>query len=352
MKKNCDKRFMLIKWNCVFKIFFYLIPILFLLCSCSKKVSLFSANLLGTVCSVNAFEQESASLNSKIFSRLSKIDSMFNVNLNNSDLTKVNNAAGINAVTVNEEVAYVLKNALEYSKKTEGAFDPTIGPLVKLWGINTDHERVPSDEEINSVLPLVNYKNLEINSDANGSTVFLLEPKMSIDLGGIAKGYAADEIVKILQEENIERAIIDLGGNIFVYGQKPDKSDWKVGIKNPFDKSGTYALVVSLKENSTVVTSGVYERNFIENGIVYHHILNPKNGRPADSTYLSSTIISDSSMKADALSTVAFILGPEKYFALFSESAIFIRNDGLVIASKNLEGKISERYGVTKIEYR
>ena len=329
------------------KISFLFLP-LFLFFGCTKKMeSPFSAQFLGTACFVNAFEQGSSGLYSKISKRLYEIDFRFNVNNSDSDLSLVNSSAGENSVPVHDDVAFVLETALSFAKKTDGIFDPSIGPLVKLWGINTDHEKVPSRSEIDSALPLVDYKSVEITEDGNQKKVFLKKKGMSLDLGGIAKGYAADEIAKILSEEKIDCAIIDLGGNIYLWGKKKNGALWNVGIKNPFDENGSPALLLSCSENQSVVTSGVYERNFVQDGKLYHHILNPKTGFPGDDKYKSVTIVSPSSMEADALSTSAFLLGPEKYFSLFDTPAIFISEDRTVLCSSELISDVEANYGFT-----
>ena len=318
------------------KLFLLIFPLL-LISGCTKKMeSPFSAQFLGTACFVNAFEQGSSSLYSKIFSRLEEIDSRFNVNNPLSDLSLVNSSAGEKSVSVHDDVAFVLETALSVAKKTEGIFDPSIGPLVKLWGINTDHAKVPSQSEIDEVRSLVDYTKIEITGDGNQKKVFLKQKGMSLDLGGIAKGYAADEVAKILSEEKINCAIIDLGGNIYVWGKKKNGAPWKIAVKNPLDENGEPALILTLNGNNTIVTSGIYERNFIQDGKLYHHILNPKTGFPADGQYMSTTIIADSSMDADALSTSAFLLGPEKYYALFDTPAIFISKDKTVICPQEL----------------
>lgn len=317
------------------KIPLFIFPLI-LFFSCTQKfVSPLSAQFLGTVCFVNAFEEGNAGLYSKISGRLKEIDFRFNVNNPLSDLSLVNSSAGEKSVPVHDDVAFVLETALSFAKKTEGIFDPSIGPLVKLWGINTDHAKVPSQSEIEKALSLVDYTKVEITEDGNQKKVFLKEKGMSIDLGGIAKGYAADEVAKILSEEKIDCAIIDLGGNIYVWGKKKNGALWNVGIKNPFDENGSPALLLSCSENQSVVTSGVYERNFIQDGKLYHHILNPKTGFPGNDSYKSVTIISGSSMEADALSTSAFLLGPEKYFSLFDTPAIFISEDKTVLCSES-----------------
>jgi len=315
--------------------------------------------VMGTVCSVNAYSDGTEKLYNELFTRLHTIENEFSVNISTSEVSAVNNAAGQNAVTVSADVFYVIRTALKYAELTGGAFDPTVGPLVKIWGINTDHERVPSGQEISTALGLINWHDVLLTQNADGTgTVRLRRRGMALDLGGIVKGYAADELTLILKARRVKRAVIDLGGNIYVFGTKKDGSLWKVGVKDPSDPEGNPALVVSLS-NSTVVTSGVYERFFIQNGVRYHHILDTKTGYPARTGLLSSTIICESSIAADALSTSVFVLGEEKGMALlrkieesripdaeFSEipglhariSAVFIAEDGIITASKSLEG--------------
>lgn len=311
----------------------------FLFASCSARGGTpRTEQVLGTVCTINAYTDGTDALYAELFARLTQIDNEFSVNKEASELSKVNDAAGDHAVEVTDDVLFVLKTALRYAALSDGAFDPTIGPLVKLWGINTDHARVPSKQEIAMALPLVNWRNVAID----GSTVFLTQKGMALDLGGIAKGYAADEMVRILKVNNVHRAVIDLGGNIFVYGTKKDKSAWRVGIKDPDHDEGDPALVLSLDHDMTVVTSGVYERFFFQDGKRYHHILDTKTGYPAQSGLLSSTIVCGSSIQADALSTISFIWGPKKFNELLEKldedvKYVFISENHSVMASASLE---------------
>jgi thiamine biosynthesis lipoprotein len=315
---------------------------------CAKNtVSLRTEQVLGTVCTINAYNGGTKIVYDELFARLHEIEDEFSVNKATSEISKVNDAAGDHPVAVTDDVLYVIKEALKYAEISNGAFDPTIGPMVKLWGINTDHARVPSQQEIDETLPLVNWRDVVITADssAEGGTVFLKRKGMSLDLGGIAKGYAADEMARILTTHAVKQAVVDLGGNIYVYGTKKDKSLWKVGIKDPDNDEGEPALLLTLTGNKTVVTSGVYERFFYENGKRYHHILDTKTGYPSESGLLSATIVTTSSIQADALSTISFILGPEKTFALLNTTpfieakpgVIFIKNDHTVIASNSLQ---------------
>ena len=312
--------------NLIFKrisnlIFRASLPFLFfLLISCGSSNSTFTWEALGTSCTVTLFEFGSEKIHSEILMRISEIDSMFSVNKKDSDISKVNENAGVASVAVHADVAEVLSFALEIAEKSCGAFDPSVGPLVRLWGINTENARVPSDSEIETARSLVDWKKVRLE----GREVFLEEKGMSLDLGGIAKGYAADEIVRILEKHRVKRAVIDLGGNIYVYGRKKNGEAWRVGVRNPREKDGNPILTLRLDESGSVVTSGVYERFFERDGKIYHHILDPKSGRPSNSGILSVTIVDSSSMRADALSTTAFILGPERFQELFKSGAIFI----------------------------
>ena len=336
---------------------FALLIIIFSICfaSCERTADPRTEALMGTVCTVNAYDDGTKSLYDELFARLHEIDETFSVTIDSSEISAINKAAGERSVSVSSDTAYVVKAALSFAELTGGAFDPTVGPLVKLWGINTDHARVPEKSEIDAVLPLINWRDVSVTDD---NTVMLKRHGMALDLGGIVKGYAADELTKILKARKVRRAIVDLGGNIFVYGKKKDGSPWRVGIKDPNDPEGVPAIVLNVA-NSTIVTSGVYERFFTENGVRYHHILDVKTGYPAASGLLSSTIVCESSMAADALSTSVFVLGKESGMELLrriQSSAgtplaeipglhaqvlgIFIEEDGSVTASKALEGSL------------
>jgi thiamine biosynthesis lipoprotein len=203
-----------------------------------------------------------------------------------------------------------------------------VGPLVKLWGIGSDDERIPAEEEIAEALSLINWRDVIINEAAG--TVFLARPGMRLDLGAIAKGYAADEAARIIAGAGIGRALIDLGGNILAYGVKEDGSPWRVGIQNPAAGRGAYIGVAEVR-NKTLETSGVYERFVESGGRRYHHILSTRSGYPVDSGLLSVTVIGDNSMDADALSTSLFALGYEEGRALAESmantEAVFVFTD-------------------------
>jgi len=296
--------------------------------SCTKPEYSRSEFALGTVCSVSLFEEGRNNIYNDIFTRLREIENLMSVNIPSSDVSRINAAAGIEPVQVHEDVFKVIERALYFAELSGGAFDPSIGPIVSLWGITGDNPRVPSQAEIEELLPLVNRQNVEL--DFSLKSVFLKNKRMSLDLGGIAKGYAADEAAAIIKRAGVKRAIIDLGGNIFALGEKKDKSPWKVGIQDPNDNRGASVGILRITDQ-TAVTSGVYERFFEQNGIRYHHIFNPSSGYPSENGLLSVTITAPFSIDADALSTAVFVLGYVKGKILIDSmpetEAVFIFND-------------------------
>ena len=288
-----------------------------------------SEYVLGTICTVNLYDRGTGPVYREIFARFRAIEDEMSANRAGTEVDAINKRAGIGPVAVREDLITVIESALGYAEHSGGAFDPTIGPLVKLWGIGDDTARVPGDDAIQQALTLINWRDVLV--DRNAGTVFLRRPGMAIDLGGIAKGYAADEAVRIIKKAGVPRAIVDLGGNIFAYGDKEGGLPWRVGVQNPLLNRGAYFGVLELR-NKTIVTSGVYERFLeTEDGKRYHHILSVKDGYPVENGLVSVTIIADTSMDADALSTAVFALGYEKGAALIESrngvEAIFVFED-------------------------
>ena len=305
---------------------------------------------MGTICTVNLFDQGTTELYSKVFVRLRELEDIFSVFSEDSDLYQVNQNAGLEPVKVRRELIEVLSIALKYAEKSGGAFDPTIGPLIRLWDIGDigqrysqhdsrrDGPRVPSEEAIRQALNLVNYRDVEINHTEQ--TVFLTRPGMALDLGAIAKGFAADEIVRLLEREGLKRAIIDLGGDIFAFGAREDGNNWRIGIQDPGNYRGDYFGILEVN-NKSVVTSGVYERYFMEDDRLYHHILSIESGFPVDNGLLSVTVIAEKAIDADAISTTSFTLGWERGLELIAQipgaAGIFLSDDLTLRLSEGLE---------------
>lgn len=262
--------------------------------------------LMGTVVTVTLYDTQDEEILDTVFNRVKELESILSINTTGTLVDKINDSAGIEPVKIDDVTYNIIKEGLKYSKLSNGLFDITIGPIVKLWNIGLPEAKVPSQKEIDSKLGLVNYNNVELN-DTN-KTVFLKKSGMMIDLGGIAKGYTADEISKILKENKVKSAIIDLGGNIYTHGQKLSGEDWKIGVQDPFSDRGEIIGTLHVI-NKSVVTSGIYERFIEKDGVKYHHILNPSTGYPYENELAGVTIISDKSIDGDALSTSVFAMG-------------------------------------------
>ncbi|MDR0376156.1 MAG: FAD:protein FMN transferase [Treponema sp.] len=327
--------------------------VLILLFSCAPLPPQSEATL-GTICTVNLYGGGSRSVYNEIFSRIREIEERMSINKDGTEVDAVNAAAGIAPVRVSEDVFEVVEASLRYAEISDGAFDPSVGALVKLWGIGSDDARAPVQEEIDAVLPLVNYRNVALDKDKQ--TIFLSQPGMTLDLGGIAKGYAADEAVKIIKKHGIQAALVDLGGNIFVYGKRSGRKNWRIGVQDPLGERNKGLGVVEIEGDATLVTSGVYERFFEIDGERYHHILSTRNGRPVNNGLLSTAIIAKTSMDADALSTAVFALGYEKGGALVKSlapslgvEAIFVFEDKTVRTTAL--GSASARFTLTDAGY-
>ena len=258
------------------------------------------------------------------------------------EISKIKDKAGSDYVRVSDDTFKVIKEAIDFSKASNDTFDISIGPIIDLWGIGTDNAKVPTKEDIQSKLSLVNYKNILL--DENTHSVKLSKKNMKIDLGGIAKGYAADKIYAYLKEENLESALINLGGNIYALGTKSNNQPFSIGIQDPTKARGNSIGNIKIS-NKSVVTSGIYERYLEFNDKIYHHMLDPHTGYPFDNNLSSVTIVSDTSMICDALSTTTFGLGIEGGMKLIDDmdgvDAIFITKDKKVYLSKNLKGSFN-----------
>jgi thiamine biosynthesis lipoprotein len=293
---------------------------------------------LNTIITIQAYGPHANEAIDKAFERILEVEEKMTTKDDLSEVNMINKKAGEGFQAVSTDTFFVIKKGMQYSESTNGIFDITVGPLVKLWGIGTDEARIPSNEEINLALKLVDYRKVELNENEN--SVFLKTPGMAIDLGGIAKGFAADEVVRILKENGVESAIADLGGNLYVIGSKPNGMPWNIGIQNPFNIRGSIFATVQVSDK-TLVSSGPYERYFEENGETYHHILDTRTGFPVDNGLMGITIISDSSIDADALSTSVFALGLVEGMKFIEEKkgvdAVFVTSDYMVYTTSGIE---------------
>lgn len=292
---------------------------------------------LGTFNEIRVFDCFDDALLNFAVNRVQEIDDTMSAFKPLSDISRLNQNAGLQPVSVKPETMYLLNYAKNISEMSEGAFDITIRPLVELWGISKKLNFIPTRGEIDEAKKLVNFKDLDL--DKINETAFLKKQGQAVDLGGIAKGYAAEEVKRILIEGGVTSSLINLGGNIITIGTQPDNQHWIVGIQNPTAPTGDFFGMIS-SINKTIVTSGCNERFFMKDGVRYHHIIDPRTGKPAQSGLLSVTLICDNSVDADALSTVVFILGIEKSIKLlkkYETDAIFATEDCNVFVTDGIK---------------
>lgn len=278
----------------------------------------------------------------KIEQMLDDIDQQINMSNNNSEIHAVNQGAGKEAIKVSSETFDLVKVSKEYAQDTKGTFDPSIGPLISLWKIGNGGEHVPDSDEILRAKSLINYNDIEM--DEEHSTIKLAKEGMSLDLGGIGKGYAADLVAEYLHQEHIESAIIDLGGSsIIAIGSKPSGESWRIGLQDPDRERGEQLALLQI-DDETIDSSGVYERFFIENGVRYHHILDPKTGFPTQNGIKSVTLVGGTATDADVLSTALVVMDLEDGMAYISQKkdveAMFVMEDNQIYMTTGLKGKI------------
>lgn len=265
--------------------------------------------LMDTFITVTAHGSNVKEVGPHLISTMRRIESIVSRHVEGSDVFHLNQMAGITPVTVEEYTMEILLLAKEYGEMTRGAFDITITPLLSLWGFGEEKQQVPTEEEILSLLPLVDYSLLVL--DEEKMTAFLPEEGMAVDLGGIAKGYIVDKGIEFLQMEGVENALISAGGDISVIGQRIGGGPWRIGIRDPFGTPDEHLGYILQLSNGSVDTSGSYERYFIEDGREYHHILHPETGFPARGV-VSTTVVAKYSVIADILSTALFVMGLER----------------------------------------
>jgi thiamine biosynthesis lipoprotein len=244
---------------------------------------------------------------------INRINCLLSRFVEESDISRINHQAGGSAVKVSEETFQLLSESLVYSKQSQGLWDITICPLVTLWEEAKKGQTVPSQQMIEKAKQLVDYNSVILGESSK--EVFLSKEKQAIDLGGIGKGYAADQIIRLFKEHQIASAFTNFGGNVSTIGTKPDGTAWNIGIQHPRNPQILIGLVPVI--DKSVVTSGDYQRFYrATDGKKYHHIIDPKTGYPSDSGLISTTIIAESSTTADALSTITFLAGLEQSKAI------------------------------------
>lgn len=315
---------------------FIYIAVLFLVMSvfvsCKPEIQMVEKTdfKLGTICTISLPYGTADEVFDGCFEILDNVESYISRTDPNSEISRINkNKKG----PLDPDTFVLLQSSLEMYKESGGTFNPGIGAAVSLWDIGGDNPRIPSDEELASVD--VDSKDIYMNMRDNSVTI---PSNMEIDLGAVGKGWSANLLRTYLRKEHISNAIINLGGNILLVGMKDNKKNWTIGLQDPNKDTGDSYILLSLNDVS-VVTSGTYERFFIEDGVKYHHILSSDTLYPAESDIISSTIISKNSTLCDMLSTACFIMGSEDALEFIKKydgvSAIFLLEDGSIVTSDN-----------------
>ena len=303
------------------------------------EIPVFTADsfAMGTVISQNVYGEDGQAAVDEAIIKLSDLDGQLTFNDNQGDIYRLNKNAGNGYVELDPETVRVIEKAQQVAAFSGGAFDITVGPLVKAWGIGTDNERIPSAQELEALLPLIGYQNVDIDHN-----MVSIKRGQMVDLGGIAKGYAGDAVIEVYQRHGITAACVNLGGNVVTLGSKPDGSPWRVGIRDPRPaSSGNEASLGVVKViDKAVVTAGDDQRYFLADGQRYHHILDPATGYPARSDLMSVTLVTDSSLDADALATAVYILGLDQGRELLRRyggvEAVFVTTDNRVYVTEGL----------------
>ena len=296
--------------------------------------------MMGTWAEITVYSQNAKLANRAIETALdamTEVDSLMSAYKKDSEISEINRQAGQKAVSVSPQTFWVVKSAIHYSEISDGAFDITISPLIRSWGFFRKQGHIPPKEEINQKRALVNYRLIELDFEHNPLTPFIPLPKggrgvvkgeynrikllkngMTLDLGGIAKGYAVDQAIEQLRAAKVENVLVNLSGNMYALGHPRDKDAWRIAIRHPRQKESLLG-VLELQEEA-IATSGDYEKFFIHDGKKYSHIINPHTGYPVLGI-ASVTITAKTAMEADALSTTVFVLGPEKGLQLIESKA-------------------------------
>ncbi len=307
---------------------------LMLMCGCanaqSTKPLARQGFMLDTVISISLYDTQDEAILDGAFALCEEYEQLFSRTISTSDVYRINHSDGA-PVEVSDATAELLCIALEYARLSGGAFDPTIEPLVTLWDIMADEPYVPDAGAISAALARVDWTKVSVDGN-----VVTLHAGMGLDLGGIAKGYIADKLREYLSENGVDSALINLGGNVLTLGGKPDGSNFTIGVQKPFGQNSDILGACRLKGMS-VVTSGIYERYFVEDDRLYHHILDTKTGYPVENELYSVTIISPTSTDGDALSTICFALGSEDGMALIETldgiECVYCLSDGTLLFS-------------------
>ncbi|MBI4824904.1 MAG: FAD:protein FMN transferase [Nitrospirae bacterium] len=345
------------------KAFMFVVFSILLLTGCTKEERVFKKTRTEmfttvTITVVSDSDKKAEEAIDAGFAEIKRIGELINYYSPDSELTAINRAAGKNPVKVSKDTLDNIMKAIHISDVTAGAFDPAIGPVIKLWGFSKDPSKrfVPDKDAVSNALRLIDYKKVKINEAT--SEVYLEDAGMELDLGGIAKGYGADKAIEVIKAKGITAALVAIAGDIKGYGRRPDGQSWRVGVQNPRPKTDKKSptltkggeggfdddiLTALYLTDQAVSTSGDYERFFTQDGKRYHHIIDPKTGFPSESQAISVSVIAPQGYISDGISTGVFVLGSQKGIALLESmglEGIIVDADMKVFITKGLKGKV------------
>ncbi len=295
---------------------------------------------MDTVMSQTVYSKDAKDVINKTESIIKNLENTYSAYKENSLADKINKQSGVSPVKVSPDEFEIIKRCYDFSDKTNGLFDLTVAPLTKLWNITGENPKVPEKEKIENARALIDYKNLIL--DEENLTVFLTKKGAELDFGATVKGFAVQQILEYYQQSNVQGAVVSLGGNVAVCGDK-NGVPFKVGLRDPKKGSADYFAILESKDQ-VISTSGGYERFFESDGIIYHHILDPRTGFPCDSDLLSVSVISQDGLLSDFLSTCFYMVGKEEVKKHLNEekfSLVAIDKENNVYISPALEGEIT-----------
>ena len=258
---------------------------------------------MDTYMKIEAYGENAENAVSQARARVEALEKLWSATDENSEIYAINHGEN---PELSAETLDLLSFTLEMSAKTDGAFDATIYPVLTAWGFTTDEHRVPDESELAELLKKVGYEKVLVDGNK-----ISLERGMMLDFGGAAKGWASDECARIMRENGVKSALINLGGNVYALGKRADGNLWRIGVADPQSESAENAGIISVCDRA-VVTSGSYQRYFTQDGKTYGHIIDTKTGFPADNDLLSVTIVAEEGKLCDVLSTALFVMGREQ----------------------------------------
>jgi len=316
------------------RLFSPLLILILLLSACTQTPAQQQFFAMDTVMSITAYGNNAQEAVTASVAKINELEQLLSRTRTASEVTALYLSAP-EPVPLSADTLQIISLAQHWHEKTHGAFDITIAPVMAAWGFgSSEGHQIPTDEKLNELLPLVDSSSLILTETSAALPV----RGMEIDLGGIAKGYAAGQVDRILRDSGVKSALLDLGGNITVIGSKPDGSPWRIAVRDPFD-TGAAAGTLLLQDRSAV-TSGGYQRYFEQNGTVYHHIIDPRTDYPANSGLSSVTVVCEDPAIGDILSTALFVAGEEEALTLWRSEdnfdLVLICEDGRILVTQGL----------------